>query len=276
MAEDSVQLASVNDTALEYEDSGTGEPIVFIHGALIADTFRLLVAQRSLAARHRLISYHRQGYVESSGVSGRITVARQAADCLSVLQHLGLESAHVVGHSYGGCIALQLALDVPEVVRSLVLLEPALILGSTAQSYRESLAHASARHQDEPAEILVDEFLQARWPGYRGALDKILPGAFAQAVADAETAFETDLPGLLEWSFGEDEVRQISQPVLSVLGAKSDALWPRFGEIHELLLAWLPHAEGVIVPNSTHFLPLENSRTMAEVLASFLARRLAS
>ena len=99
----------------------------------------------------------------------------------------------------------------------------------------------------------------------------MLPGAFARAVADAGTDFELDA-GLLDWGFGEAEARRITQPVLSVLGGESEALWPRFGETHRLLLAWLPRAEASVLPGAAHGLQLQNPRGTAEALAAFFAR----
>src|SRR5215207_5689322 len=157
---------------LEYEVSGRGEPAVFIHGAFIADTFRPLLAEPSLGGRYRLILYHRRGYAGSSRASGPVSVARQAADCRALLRHLGVERAHVVGHSYGGIVALQLALDATSVVHSLAVLEPALAVGASAQAYRESLAGGTQRYREAGAEVVVDEFLRARWPGYRATLDR--------------------------------------------------------------------------------------------------------
>jgi pimeloyl-ACP methyl ester carboxylesterase len=86
------------------------------------------------------------------------------------------------------------------------------------------------------------------------------------------TWFEREVSGQLGWRFGEAEARRISQPTLSVLGGESDALWSRFGETHRLLLAWLPHAEGFVLPGATHFMQIENPRGMAEALAAFWAR----
>jgi len=267
-----LERATTDGAELEYEVTGSGEPVVFIHGAFIADTFRPLLAVPSLADQYRLILYHRRGYAGSSRASGPVSVTRQAADCRALLRHLGVNRTHVVGHSYGGAVALQLALDTPGVAHSLALLEPALMLGASAQGYRESLARVVERYREAGAAIAVDEFLQARWPGYRTALERALPGAFAQAVADAGTTFEGELPGLLDWRFSEAEARRISQPALSVLGGESDALSSRFGETHRLLLTWLPHAEGFVLPGTTHFLQLENPRGTAEVLAAFWAR----
>jgi pimeloyl-ACP methyl ester carboxylesterase len=269
-----LERARTDGAELEYEVSGTGEPAVFIHGALTADTFRPLLAEPSLVGRYRLILYHRRGYAGSSRASGPVSIVQQAADCRGLLHHLGVERAHVVGHSYGGDVALQLALDTPGVVHSLALLEPGLMVGTNAQGYRESLARGVERYREAGAAVVVDEFLQARWPGpgYRATLDRMLPGAFAQTVADAETWFEREVSGQLGWRFGEAEARRISQPTLSVLGGESDALWSRFGETHRLLLAWLPYAEGFVLPGTTHFMLLQDLRGVAEALATFWAR----
>jgi pimeloyl-ACP methyl ester carboxylesterase len=267
-----LESARTDGAGLEYEVSGRGEPAVFIHGAFIADTFRPLLSEPSLADHYRLILYHRRGYAGSSRASEPVSVAQQAVDCRALLHHLGVERAHVVGHSYGGIVALQLALDAPGVVHSLALLEPGLMVGASAKGYRETLAQGAERYRGAGAEVVVDEFLQARWPGYRATLDRVLPGAFAQAVADAETWFERELSGQLAWRFGEAEAWRISQPTLSVLGGESDAIWSRFGETHRLLLEWLPHVEGFVLPGATHFMQIQDPRGMAEALAVFWAR----
>lgn len=264
-----MERARVDGAELEYEVSGTGEPVVFIHGAFIADTPRPLLAEPGLAGRYRLVLYRRRGYVGSSRAAGPVGVAEQAADLRELLRHLGVERAHVVGHSYGGAVALQLALDAPDAVHSLALLEPALLVGASAQGYRESLARNTERYREAGAAVAVDEFLRARCPGYRAVLDSVLPGALAQAVADAATAFEDELPYLPDWRFGLAEARRVHQPLLSVLGGESQSLSPRFGEAHRLLLEWLPQAEGIVLPGTTHFMLLEDPRSTAEALGAF-------
>lgn len=258
--------------SLEYEVHGTGEPVLFIHGAFIADAFRPLLAEPLLADRYQLIIFHRRGYTGSSRVSGPTTMEEQAADCRSLLRYIGIERAHVVGHSFGGCIALQLALDTPDAVHTLTLLEPGLMVGESAQGYRDALARGQQRYRAVGARVAVDEFLEARWPGYRDPLERLLPGAFDQAIENGPTWFEQDLPAQLHWSFGEAEAGRVTQPVLSVLGGDSDALWSRFGETHRLLLEWLPDAEGFILPGTTHFLQLQSPGDMADSLAAFFAR----
>jgi pimeloyl-ACP methyl ester carboxylesterase len=110
-------------------------------------------------------------------------------------------------------------------------------------------------------------------------LDKALPGAFDQAVADADTFFGQELPSLREWSFTREDAARITRPVLAVTGAKSDEARPVSGEVlrvfaerQELLLAWLPNVEPFILPDATHLLQVQNPRGMAEALAAFFAR----
>jgi pimeloyl-ACP methyl ester carboxylesterase len=264
--------ANIDGITLEYDDSGLGEPVLCIHGAFIADTFAPLLSQRNLASRYRMITYHRRGYVGSGGGGEVVSLAEQAGDCRGLLSYLGVERAHVVGHSFGGAIALRLALDEPELVRTLTLLEAALAVGESAHLYLQALARSEQRYREAGARATIDEFLQARWPGYREPLEQVLPGAFEQAVSNAATCFSADLPAVIGSSFGEAEARRIGQPALVVLGEKSAELGPRFGETHRLLLDWLPNAEGFVLPGATHFLQVENPRDMADALADFYAR----
>ena len=264
--------ANIDGITLEYDDAGAGEPVVCIHGAFIADPFLPLLSERGLATRYRLITYHRRGYVGSTGSGANVSLAEQAGDCRRLLAHLGVERAHVVGHSLGGAIGIQLALDAPQLVHTLSLLEAAVMVGESAHLYRQGLVGSVQRYREAGARVTIGEFMQARWPEYREHLEHVLPGAFEQAVADADTCFSADLPAVLDSHFGEAEAGQITQPVLVVLGEKSVALDPRFEETYRLLLEWLPNAEGFVLPGATHFLQVENPRDMADALVDFYAR----
>jgi pimeloyl-ACP methyl ester carboxylesterase len=270
--EGAMDRAIVNGITLEYEIAGGGEPVVFIHGAFLADTFRPLLTEPSVVSRFQLILYHRRGHATSSHPAGQVSITQQSADCRALLRSVGIERAHVVGHSYGGCVALQLALDNPDLVLSLALLEPGLMVGASAKGYREALVQGAERYREVGPAVAVDEFLQARWPGYRGPLEQMVPGAVAQAVSDAGTWFDRELPGQLEWIFGETEAGRVSQPTLCVLGGESEAMWSRFGETHRLLLEWLPHAEGLVLPGTAHLMQLQDPHGMAEALVGFWAR----
>jgi 3-oxoadipate enol-lactonase len=263
----------IDGITVEHEIEGRGEPVVLIHGGLIADSFGPMLAEPALAGRYQFITYHRRGYLGSSRTPGPVSIARHAADCRALLRHLGIRRVHVIGHSFGASVALQLALDAPDLVHSVAAMETALLAGSSAQSYRDAIARNAKTYAAGDVERTVDAALKDRFgAGYRAYLDRLLPGAFAQAVAHAGPAFELDLPAVADWRFTEAEASRIVQPALAVLGGDSDALWPRFGETHRLLLAWLPNVQGAVVPGATHALQMQNPRGVAEVLARFLAR----
>jgi 3-oxoadipate enol-lactonase len=267
----SLSSAAVLDGfTLAYERAGAGRAIAFIHGALIADTFRPLLAESALASEHHLLVYHRRGYAGSTRVAGGITVGQHAADCRALLVHLDIGRAHVVGHSYGGAVALQLALHSPELVESVALLEPAIFGG---QAYLDALSKGQERHRREGAEVVIDDFLKQRFGAeYRAHLDRVLPGTFAQAVADAGTWFEQEIPGLQAWTFEEYEAQRITQPVLAVLGGESDKLWPRFGETHRRILASFPNVEGVVIAGANHAMLIQEPGAVASALAGFYRR----
>ena len=126
----------VDDAKTAYEVRGDGEPVLLIPLSVFIDGLaHPLFGEAALAGAYRLIHYYRRGWSGSTLGDGPSSVARQAADAVALLEHLEIERVHVAGHSYGGVIALQLALDAPELVRSLALLEPALRAGPEGQAH---------------------------------------------------------------------------------------------------------------------------------------------
>jgi len=262
--------AVLDGVTLAYERAGAGTPIVFIHGALIADAFRPLLDEPALTSAHQLVIYHRRGYANSARIAGPISVAEHAADCRALMKHLRLERAHVVGHSYGAAVALQLTMESPEIVATLALLEPAVFGG---QAYLDSLSKGQERYRREGAGIVVDDFLKLRFGAeYRHNLERVLPGSFAQAVTDAAVWFEREVPVFLTWTFDEDDARRIAHPVLAVLGEESDKLWPRFGQTQRQLLSSLPNVEGVVIAGVNHAMQIQNSAAVAAALSEFYQR----
>ena len=94
-----MQFVQLDDVTLEYDEVGSGDPLLLIHGGLI-DTFFPDPAELSVANSHRVISYHRRGYGGSSRATAPFTISDQAADARALLQHLGVSCAHLAGHSY--------------------------------------------------------------------------------------------------------------------------------------------------------------------------------
>jgi len=81
-----------------------------------------------------------------------------------------------------------------------------------------------------------------------------------------------ELPALEQWSFTQADAGRITQPVLTVLGGDSHTLWPGWIEVHQLVQAWLPQAEGFVLEGTTHGLQIIDPKGMAAGLADFFAR----
>ena len=116
----------VNGVELEYEVVGSGEPVLLI-SPVLADGFLPLVSEPALADSYQLIRYHKRGWVGSTHTPAPVSVADHAADAAAILDHLGIPRAHIAGHSSGAAVAAQLALDHPETVHTLILLELLLL-----------------------------------------------------------------------------------------------------------------------------------------------------
>jgi pimeloyl-ACP methyl ester carboxylesterase len=258
---------------LDYRVEGSGEPIVLVHAGLFAEWFSPLLKEPALTGRYRLVSYHRVGYAGSSRVAGPVSLVQQATHLRALMRHLGIERAHLVGHSSGGNIILQAALDAPDMVASLAVLEPALTVVTSAAQRGPAMAPVAERVRAGDKAGAVDAFMRAvADPSYRTVLDKVLPGAFDQGVADADTFFGQEFPAIQQWSFRREDAARITQPVLAVIGEKNKALSPVWNERQEMLLTWLPNAEPFVLPGASHLLHVENPRGMAEGLAAFFTR----
>jgi pimeloyl-ACP methyl ester carboxylesterase len=268
-----LERANVSGVELEYEVRGTGEPVVLIHGGIVADAFAPIATEEMLAARYRVVRYHRRGFAGSTHPVGPVSIAEQAADCRALLRCLGIERAHAVGHSLGGAIALQLALDAPEAVHSLALLESDAPGAPSEEQFFEQFTPVIAMYESGNIVGAIENSCRlVAGPRFRDGFAHLPAGAFDQAVADAATLFQVDLPALESWTFNSEMARRITVPVLAVLGADSRSVAPVFSEAHELLRAWLPQAEPFILPGATHALQMMNPQGMTEGLTAFFRR----
>jgi pimeloyl-ACP methyl ester carboxylesterase len=120
--------------------TGEGEPLVLLHGlGLTGDAFRYVVPW--LAETCRLIVPDLRGHGRNTHVPGPCTTEAMAADLESVLDDLGITSAHVLGYSHGGAVAQVFARNHPERVRSLMLVSTYAVQRVTW--WQRLLGHAS-------------------------------------------------------------------------------------------------------------------------------------
>ncbi len=260
----------IDDAQIEYEIRGRGEPVLLIHLSVIADGLAFpLFNQPDLAGRYQLIHYHRRGYAGSSRGSDPLTASRQAADAAALLKHLGMNRAHVAGHSFGGQIALQLALDAPRSVQSLALLEPSMQSVPSGKARLEQLFAPvmeayRAGQKRKAMETLSDAIFG---PGWQPVVEDAVPGALDGAVRDFDTFIAEQGP-IQQWEFGPKQAAAISRPVLSVLGLYTS---PFMKAGRSLLHDLLPQTQDLDI-QSSHLLQMKDPQAVARGLADFFAR----
>jgi pimeloyl-ACP methyl ester carboxylesterase len=267
-----MERARVNGVELEYAVAGSGEPVLLI-SPVVADGFFPLLSERVLADRYQLITYHKRGWCGSTHTPAPVSIADHAADAAALLDHLRIRRAHIAGHSSGAAVALQLALDRPEIVHTLALLELSLLsLPGSARFLQTAApafeAYAAGRHQSALANFMA-AVSGLEWDACRALIDTHIPGATAQAIEDVDTFFGIELPALSAWTFTAEQAAAISQPVLSVLGCDTEPLWV---EVADRLRSWLTRVEDCTIPGAGHLLQMQRPTQVAKCMALFLSR----
>jgi pimeloyl-ACP methyl ester carboxylesterase len=264
-AQDSRALSrmAVNGGELEYEVRGTGDPVLLIHGTGVAATFAPQMAQPSLSG-YRLIRFHRRGFAGSSRASVPFSIKEQAADAAALLKALGVTRAHIVGHSFGGMVALQLALDQPAMVRSLVVMEPPIFNPNAPTS---PFAALEKTYDSGDKLGAMNTFSTMSYGAEWRTLAARVPGGPAQVEMDVDTVFRSEAPSMVKWGFGEAEAKRITQPIIYVTGGG------RHGGSLKQLSVWIPKMESRIVPGVTHAMLMEDPKAVSEAIAEFLNRQ---
>src|SRR3954462_4739978 len=112
--------ADVNGLHMYYEVQGEGSPLVLLHGGMLSIDLNFADLIPELVGRHRVIGVELQGHGRTADIDREITPAALAGDVVALLDHLGIDRAHVLGHSMGGAVAMELAVSWPDRVRSVV------------------------------------------------------------------------------------------------------------------------------------------------------------
>lgn len=115
-----MSTAQINGIDIYYEEHGHGDPLLLVMG-LAADSVAWMFQLPDFSEHYRTIVFDNRGVGRSSKPAGPYSIAQMADDAASLLEHLEIERAHVVGVSMGGMIAQELALRHPQRVRGLVL-----------------------------------------------------------------------------------------------------------------------------------------------------------
>lgn len=232
-----MSIARVNGVSLYYEERGAGEPIVCIHGmsssaAVWGD------AVDELAKHGRTISYDRRGCFRSERPEPYITnVHQHADDAAALIDALDAAPAVVIGRSYGGETAIDLALRYPDRVRALALLEPALLsMSEDAARWASGLAGKVFAAAQEDESRVAETFLRAvvgdeAWEAFAEPAKEMFTGngpAILAEIRGGSLDVDSDLLGT------------IVHPTLLVAGKDSP---PAFAEVTNLMAGAMPSAK---------------------------------
>ena len=261
-------------TGLAYDERGAGEVVCLVHAGVFSAWFTPLFEQPALD-EFRVIRPVRPGYGRSPAPSQPASIATQARRCGELLRGLGVTRAHWLGHSSSCCIGLQLALDDPDLIASLILFEPAKPSGKqrevAASTYVGPSLAAAAQGDVSRA---FDVFLRGvGGDGYREVLrTRLGDDALAEAERESAYFFADELPALAAWTFGPADATRVGAPALLICGAESR---PWFRENVAILAEMLPDVRTRTLPELDHLAPLTRPGELASTIGEFVSHRAA-
>jgi pimeloyl-ACP methyl ester carboxylesterase len=251
--------ASVNGLDMYYEVHGTGRPLVLLHGALSTTSVDFGAVLPSLAKTRQVIAVEQQAHGHTADIDRPLTTKAMAADTVALLRQLGIEQADLFGYSMGAGIALQIALEHPDLVRKLAVASAAYTLDGLHPGLLEGL------EQLTPEALAGTPFEQAY------AREAPKPEDWPTLVAKVKV-LNSQIP---EWP--ADAIRSIAAPTLIIIG-DSDIVRPEHAvEMFRLLgggvigdVAGLPRSQLAVLPGTTHITLVHRGGWLSSMIGEFL------
>jgi pimeloyl-ACP methyl ester carboxylesterase len=257
------QYVEVDGARIYYEEQGSGEPLLLLHGGLMSSAaWGELIPL--LATRFRIITPDSRGHGRSTNSTGRLSYGQLADDMVGLIAALGLRRPAVGGWSDGGQVALEIGVRYPHAARALVICGALFDFGEEYQGAMRQTFGMDATGAVEPAGI--EAALGESTPWFRSMFagdDDAWRAFLRQSVT-----MWLDYPGLTE-----AELRGVTAPALVVIGDRDD-LVPI--ETATAMYRMLPRGELAVFPNTTHFLPRTHAAWFAATVREFLDRHMAS
>ena len=261
-------MAEVNGTSLYYEVAGKGFPLVLISGGGVLDRRGWDNQFETFAQHYKVIRYDIRGLGKSARPSKPFS---HSSDLYALLKYLKVTKAHIVGLSFGGAIAIDFALEHPEMVSSLVLASTATsdnskskenvdsLLALTAMTKRDGLAKTSQFVTELPFVISQEN---------AAAKEKI-----RQIYLDNSDLFESGFTLVTLWMPAEppaqSRLSEIRAPTLVLLGENDH---PSYKSLSDTLAAGITGAKKVVIPGGTHLLHLDKPEAFNRVVLEFLRK----
>lgn len=242
------RLADAAGVATWYEDTGTGDPVVLLHGGIEGGE-SMGFAVGALAGRHRVLVPDRRGHGRTADVEGPYTYRAMADEIVAFLDQVAGAPAHLVGYSDGGIVALQVALDRPDLVRSVVAV--------SANVTRDGLLPEMLRRLGD---VRPDS---PRYAGMRAAHAAANPDGPDHWPVFLRKVFAMGHAGP---DIGIEALARLDRPVL-VVAADDDVV-----DHHHTVAMFeaLPQGRLAVVPGTSHALPAEKPDELMALVRAFL------
>lgn len=267
-----VKSVFINGDSIHYIDAGKGEPVVFVHGALV--DYRIFHTQMDeFAKSHRVIAYSRRfAYPNKQMItdSAKLSVDSQASDLAELLKALKLGPATLYGHSFGGDIALLTTINHPELVSSLILGESSISVPGGDTIINNYFAKIFVPVVEAFKNNKNEEGVKAFVNGVMG--DSLYYNRLSQNYRDIMMANFHEVKGALlvkdnSPMLGCDDVKKIKAPVLLLKGDKSPV---SFSLMIEELNRCLSNREMVTLSNTSHGLQFDNPVEFNKIVLAFI------
>jgi len=280
MCAPSAKEVEVNGTLLHYVEQGSGEPIVFVHGAF-SDLRVWEPIREEIAKRYRFIAYTQRyfGTGTWSDEGKNFGVTTDADDLIKFIASLNVAPVHLVTRSRGGAVATAAALKDPSLVRSLTLHEPALLSVLPAGSEEGRAAREDRKKFVGPAVAAAakaGDSIQAVRLFFEGVY-QLGPGGFDRLPSATRTML-LDNARTAPLLFGSpppppitcDMLKNFNIPTLVTHGGKTHAYYKL---ITEGVSKCIPGARQVAFPNLVHDAPSRDPAAFSAALFELLSTR---
>jgi pimeloyl-ACP methyl ester carboxylesterase len=245
--------ADVNGLHLYYEIYGDGgTPLVLLHGGVMTIDLTYAALLPTLTQRHRVIGVDFQAHGRTADIDRDLTYANLASDVMGLLDHLDIERTHVIGHSMGGGTALELAVNHPDRLLSVVAISASVRPEGMHPDLADPSTYATSTRM--PTE---QDFADMA-----AAYAKVAP--HPERFADLPARSMTSLNGWSGWS--DEQLGGISAPMLIVVGDRDFTTAAHAAVMQELI----PGSQLAILPGTTHMQAPRRADLLVPMLTAFL------
>lgn len=244
--------ADVNGLHMYYETHGEGSPLVLLHGGMLTIDLSFAALIPTLAAKHKVIAVELQGHGRTGDIDRPITPAAMAGDVVALLDEIGIDRAHVLGHSMGAAVTLELGVNHPDRVRSLVPISASVRPDGMHEDLTDPAKQATSTRMPT-AQDFAD---------FQAAYQRLSP--HPDHFMDFLTSLSQNTADSQGWS--DEQLAAMTAPTLIVLGDHDFVTIEHAALMQHLI----PGSQLAVLPGTTHMEATRRVELLLPMLDRFL------